>query len=235
MTTTIGWVSPISGFPAEEIARRDGIIRSYLPDGFTVEFIDSPAAPRWLDAHEDFRDAIRVGHEFFAGLDPARIDLVIAAGGIDPGLPGIRAASPVPVVGPGEASLLLAAIIGKPTTVLAVDEYAVAAAKTFLEQNPVKPPIASIRSLDTPVRVIMQDRSKGEKALRSVCESAVRDDGAEAIYLGCMTLGSLGMAEDLQHDLGVPVLDPVRIAVGAAVQIGYAIDAPSAAGTDAER
>ena len=68
--TTIGWVSPISGFGPEEVARRDRIIRSYLPAGFTVEFIDSPAAPPWLDAHADFRDAIRAGREFFASIDP---------------------------------------------------------------------------------------------------------------------------------------------------------------------
>lgn len=227
MSPTIGWVSPISGFGPDEVARRGEIIRGYLPTGFTVDFIESPSAPRWLDAHKDFADAISAGQRFFASIDPERVDVIIAAGGIDPGLPGIRSASRIPVVGPGEASLLLAAIIGKRTTVLAVDEYAVAAVTPFLEQNPVKPPIASVRSLDTPVRVIMQDRARGEKSLRRVCEAAVREDKAEAIYLGCMTLGSLGMAEDLQRDLGVPVLDPVRISVAAAVQIGYSLKSPS--------
>lgn len=227
MSTTIGWVSPISGFGSDEVARRAEIIGAYLPPGSTMEFIDSPSAPRWLDAHEDFADAISTGQEFFASIDPDWIDVIVAAGGIDPGLPGIRAACPIPVVGPGEASLHLAAVIGKRTTVLAVDEYAVAAVAPFLEQNPVKPPIASVRSLDTPVRVIMQDRALGEKSLRRVCEAAVREDDAEAIYLGCMTLGSLGMAEDLQRDLGVPVLDPVRISVAAAVQIGFALNSKS--------
>jgi Asp/Glu/hydantoin racemase len=226
MTTVIGWVSPISGFGPAEIARRDGIVSGYLPPGFRIEFMSSASdAPQWLDAHQDFADAITAEQAYFATIDPERYDLVIAAGGIDPGLPGIRAASRVPVVGPGEASMYLASVVGKPTTVLGVDEYAIAAITPFLEQIPAKPPIVSLRSLDTPVREIMQDMSRGEKALRRVCESAVHDDGAEAIYLGCMTLGSFGMAEDLQQHLGVPVFDPVRIAVAAAVQIGYGLNA----------
>src|SRR4051812_32542941 len=128
---TIGFVSAITGYAEEEKARRTKIVSSYLPDGFRVRYIDSPSSPRFLDSDDDFGEARAAWIDFFGTIDPDSVDVLIAAGGIDPALPQIRAACPIPVIGPGEASLYVAATMGWPTTVLVVDEYAVTAAAVF--------------------------------------------------------------------------------------------------------
>jgi allantoin racemase len=52
----------------------------------------------------------------------------------------------------------------------------------------------------------MEKKSEEEKYLQ-VAKKAIDEDMAEVIVLGCA--GMAGMAETIQHKLGVPVLDGV--------------------------
>lgn len=209
---------PISGMRPEERDRREAYIRGLLPAGVDIEILTSPDSPRFLDASEHFGDAVDAAAGFYAGLDATRYGVAIAAGGLDPGIERLRAASPIPVVGPGEASMYVASVYGRPLSVVTVDHLAVAATHQFLEAVKVKPPIASVRSMDTPVRVMLDDLELGRGRLIEACGRAVREDGAQALYLGSMTLGTLGVADELQRTLNVPVFNPWPISVAVAVQ-----------------
>ena len=210
---------PISGMSDAERARREGYIRGLLPAGVDIDLLISPGAPKFLDQRGHFGDAVQAATEFFATVDSAAYGVVIEAGALDPGLAQLRSVCPVPVIGPGEASMYLASIVGLRLSVVTVDEHAVAATEQFLAEVPAKPPIASIRSMESPVRGILDDLESGRQRLIEECGRAVADDGAEALYLGSMTLGTLGVAENLQQALGVPVFNPFPIAVGAAVEV----------------
>jgi allantoin racemase len=76
--------------------------------------------------------------------------------------------------------------------------------------------IASIRDIDTPV-LELSDKKILEQRLLKHSEAAVREDGAEAIVLGCT--GMLGLAQNLEKQLAgiglqVPVVDPTASAIG---------------------
>ena len=58
----------------------------------------------------------------------------------------------------------------------------------------------------------------GRTRLVEQCRRAVSEDGAQALYLGSMTLGTLGVSERLQRELGVPVFNPWPIAMSVAVE-----------------
>jgi allantoin racemase len=125
--------------------------------------------------------------------------------------------------------MYLASIVGRPLSIVTVDEHAVHAAEGFLAQTVRKPQIVSVRSMDVPVRQIVDDRARGAEALEREARLAVSQDGAQAIYLGSMTLGTLGVAERLRADLGVPVFDPIRIVARAALELLVALGSSSAA------
>lgn len=216
---------PISGLSAEELSRRERVVRLHLPPDLTAEIVTSPASPKFLDAQQHFGDAVDAAVEFFANIDPGEFAVVVSAGALDPGLARARAACPVPVIGPGEASLYLASIFGRPLSIVTVDEFAVVATHEWLAEVVVKPPIVSVRSMELPVRRMVDDLALGLETLLRECRLAVSEDGAEALYLGSMTLGTLGLTETLQQSLGVPVFDPMRIAINAAAQCVYAIQA----------
>jgi allantoin racemase len=222
---TVGFVSSTSGFTDEERELRRRIYQSYLGEGLHADVRSMPTGPTFFDHRDNFGEAIGRIADFVKSLDPAEYDVLVWAGAIDPGLGIARAHTKMPVVGPGESAMSLAAMLGRRLSVVTVDEHAVSAVPGFLANCPVKPPIASVRSIDVPVRQIVDNRSVAVAAVQRECRAAVREDGAESIYLGAMTLGSLDVADSLRTELGVPVFDPMRVAAGVAATIAAMVPA----------
>jgi allantoin racemase len=227
----IGYLRPASGFSSAEESRREAIIRGLVPAEVEVHTLVNPLSPRHADSEHAFADMVAIAKPFLSRLDPRDYDILVLAGALDPGLPELREASPIPIIGPGESSLYVASIFGAPLSIVTVDEHAVAATGPLLEQTPAKPRIASIRSMDTPVRFMLNDHATGVDALFRECRLAVKDDGAKALFLGSMTLGTFGVASRLHEELGVPILDPLRISMGVAVQCLFSSSPPP--GSDA--
>jgi allantoin racemase len=76
--------------------------------------------------------------------------------------------------------------------------------------------LASVRAVDIPV-LSLEDSRLLEERLLEQAEKAIREDGAEAIVLGCT--GMLGLAQNLMRELRdaglpVPVVDPTAAAIG---------------------
>ena len=71
--------------------------------------------------------------------------------------------------------------------------------------------LASVRSLDLSVAETDADPNKTKKRVLEVAESAVREDGAEVIILGCA--GMAGYAREIEDALSVKVIDPTAVAL----------------------
>jgi allantoin racemase len=214
----IGVVNATSGFSDDERALRRREFRRHIPEDVELIFESIEGGPQFFDRGEQFGEAISAAERFFSSFDWSRFGVMIWSGAIDPGLGGVRALSPIPVIGPGEAALYLASIWGRPLSVITVDSHAVEVTGALLKQVGSKPPIASVRSMDVPVRRIVQDREAGRAAIRREAAVAVSEDGAEVLYLGSMTLGTLGLDDELKSDLGVAVLNPIKVAARTALE-----------------
>ncbi|MCC7104046.1 MAG: hypothetical protein IT307_02805 [Chloroflexi bacterium] len=222
---SIVYVLPMSGLSPEERARRTSVMRRFLPDGFDVEIAAIGGGPLWLDSSADFGSATARAIEQVGAFDPATVGAILIGGALDPGLADARRQARVPVVGPMEATFMLAAAVGKPLSVVTVDEHAVEAARTGVRQTSIKPEVLSIRSMDTPVRTLEGNLDAARSALRRECQQAIQKDGAQAIYLGAMTLPTLGLTEALREELQVPVYDPLRIGLQVAAGIARSFPA----------
>jgi allantoin racemase len=223
---TIGYATATSGYRDGEQERRVAILEALLPPGVAIEAVSLPG-PEFLDRAEDFDTAIAAAAAWAEQVPAGRYDVLISAGALDPGLPTLRRLAPMPVIGPGEASLFIGHALGRPLSIVTVDEHAVAKTPDFVEQTATKPPIASIRSIDFPVRRIVSDIEGGRDALRRTARDAVESDGAEVIMLGAMTLGTLGLDDELREALGVPIINPVEAAIRAAIATLRAIGLPA--------
>lgn len=216
-TKTIAYYSATTGYSDAEAERRMSFIRPGLPADITVKFYNAPG-PEFFDVGSDFDRAIDAVGKHIGTLAPPDVDAIIFGGALDPGLSAARSAAKADVVGPGESTLFHAAIVGRPTSLVTVDEHAVEVATGFVEGAPVAPPMVSIRSMGMPVRQIVDDLQGGKEALLRACRSAIDDDGAAAIFLGSMSLPTLCDVSELRRELGVPVYDPLRIATEVAIQ-----------------
>lgn len=211
------YLESVTGYEPREDARRLDLLRSLAGPGVTIEMRKAPGGPAILERQEDFDQAHRAGLAAVRAIAPAECGALIAAGAVDPGLGELRRAARVPVIGPGEASLYLASLLGARLVILTV-EPAVAAAHAMIEVVRTRPPVVVVRSLRTTVRKILADPDEGRRLLRHEAAAAVREERADVLYLGSMTQGSLGIASDLRAELGVPVLDPLPVSLHAAEQ-----------------
>lgn len=123
----------------------------------------------------------------------------------DPAVGAAREISKIPVVGPGEASFLLACCLGQNFSVVTMVDSLVPVVIENLRRLGLSNRLASIRALGIPVLELM-DRARVKSALLEISKKAVREDRAQVIVLGCT--GLVGLAAEVQRELGVPVVDP---------------------------
>ncbi|HIU16965.1 MAG TPA: aspartate/glutamate racemase family protein [Candidatus Avidesulfovibrio excrementigallinarum] len=136
--------------------------------------------------------------------------LVVAAFG-DPGLTGLKELCQVPVVGMTEAALASACLLGQRFSIIAISARIKAWYRECVEQNHLSARLASIRSLENPLRDIGTVQQDNAGRLQTLACQAVEEDGADVIILAGAPLA--GLARTLQGRLPVPVVDGVSSAV----------------------
>jgi Asp/Glu/hydantoin racemase len=136
--------------------------------------------------------------------------LIVAAFG-DPGVPGIREVLDVPVVGMTEAALASVSLLGHRFSIVAISRRITAWYRECVEHAGLIGRLASIRSLDQPLRDIGAVQADHAARLRELCALVVDQDGADAIILAGAPLA--GLARGISGQIPVPVVDGVSSAV----------------------
>lgn len=223
---TIVYYVLVSGFTEAETAERRALVASHLPDDVRLELVSDSDSPPWAATTAAATAPLA---RYVASCDPTEVAAVVVSGALDPGVHEARRVSRVPVIGPGESSLAVAAAINRPTSLIVIDEPTANAARVMVDRNGTQPPIVSIRSTGTPAGEIMSDPQAAAAALLREARAAVKKDGAGAILLACMLFAGLDIADRLRSDLGVPVIEPLPIAMSYAVACARASRVPSVA------
>jgi len=138
-------------------------------------------------------------------------DAVIVAAFGDPGLAGIREVMPVPVLGMTESALATACLLGQRFSIIAISQRIQAWYREVVEANGLIGRLASIRALNQELVNIGSVQAEHAEALHTLCERAVREDGAEVIVFAGAPLA--GLARSMQGQLPVPLVDGVSSAV----------------------
>ncbi|MBF0816030.1 Asp/Glu racemase [Microbacterium paludicola] len=171
------------------------------------------AGPAAVESHVD---------EIAAGaavIDAVRADL--AAGGSDgyviacfgdPGLDAARELVDVPVVGIAEAAIHVAAMTGRSFAIVTTLSRTLGRAQDLLARYEFERACVAAYGTGIPVLELEDTGSEAFEDILGWCERAVREDGADAIVLGCA--GMADLCHRLQERLGVPVIDGVAAATG---------------------
>lgn len=144
------------------------------------------------------------------------IDATIVGCFADPGLDAARELVSIPVIGPGEASMLLAAQLGHQFSVIATLDGQTHAYRAQAFRTGVLPKLASVRGMDVSVLDLSTDKEVTFGALVHAGRRAITEDGADVLILGCMTLAFMNVTRDLSDELGVPVVNPAQAALKSA-------------------
>jgi allantoin racemase len=168
---------------------------------------------------ESYRDEALVVPDILTkaiGAEQSGADAVIIDCMSDPGLYAARELASIPVVGPAQASMHLAAMLGHCFSVLTVSEQDVPEVAERAARYGLAAKLASARPFGIPVLALDDDVDETVSALVEVAERAVCEDGAHVVIPGCT--GLAGLASRIQAGLAergceVPVLDPPSVAL----------------------
>ncbi|KPN29078.1 hydantoin racemase [Halolamina pelagica] len=207
------YLVPGVGLPSEERERRERVSNELTPDHVDVSVLEAegPGPTSIESAVEELwctvgsmQTAHRVEDEFDA--------LVIGCFG-DPGIRGLRELLDIPVVGPAETTIHTAAMIADRFTWLTILDETIPMSHEQAHEHHLSDRCVSVRSVDAPVESI--DHGDDDLVERMVREgnAAIEEDGAEALFPGCMSLSFAQRHDEIEERVGVPFLDPASLAL----------------------
>lgn len=125
----------------------------------------------------------------------------------DPGLFGAKEISSVPVVGLGEASMLLSLPLGYKFSILAANNRFKPIMLDLVKSYGLLDRCASVRVTGLTILQTANDRDLTTNTMIKEGRRAIEEDSAEILILGSAAMG--GLARPIQEELSVPVIDPV--------------------------
>ena len=129
----------------------------------------------------------------------------------DPGLHAAREVTARPVIGIAEASLYTASILAARFSIVTVIPRIKTMLEEMVENYGFGRKVVNVRTTPLYVLDVEKDPEGALETLREEARRAVAEDDAEAILLGCA--GFAEFADELEGELGIPVLDGVVCAV----------------------
>tara|TARA_R110002110_G_scaffold413729_1_gene641522 strand:+ start:475 stop:1236 length:762 start_codon:yes stop_codon:yes gene_type:complete len=179
-----------------------------------VDFVAVKAGANILDSYFEMTLADAFVLEAGMRAEAEGYDAVCINSMSDSGLPALRSRLTIPVVGPGQACMLTACMLGNRFSVLTMwDRWRPLYRKVVSEQG-LEHRLASVRSID--VRPDAQELLNGKEhvvfdALLREARNAIEEDGADTLILGSTTMHQ--SYEFLKSNLNVPVINPGVVAL----------------------
>ena len=193
----------------DELERRRAQLQEWAFAGTEVGIAENADGPDSIESAYEEYVSIPGSRELAASAEGDGYDAIILGCFGDPGLDGFREILSVPIVGPCEASMHLAAQLGHSFGIVTVLDSVVEPLRKLARLAGLESRLATVLACDIPV-LELHDDSYGR--VLEACEKAVAA-GADTLVLGCMSMAFLGVAERLSEELGVPVLNPARTAL----------------------
>ncbi len=199
-------INPVGTDRWDESDRR--IFMSYASPETSVDVVSLDSGPASVESRKTYAEVVPLVVD--KALDLYKdYDGIIVNCFLDPAVDVLKSLLEVPIVGPCEASLALASIIGwwfVIVTVRGVEDAIREHVRVLGYEHRLK----SIRSIDIPVLELDKDMEATKGKLLEECRGAIID-GANVIVLGCT--GLAGLSGFLQQELHIPVIDPAAAAL----------------------
>jgi len=190
---------------------RQSALQRFVGTGVMVEARRPEVGPASIESMWEEYLAIPGLMELAVELEREGFDAIVPGCFGDPGIDGIRELVSIPVVGPGVTSMLLAANLGHRFGIVTVLESIVRPLENLALLAGVASKLAAVREIGVPVLALNDDPDATFSRLTEVSRRMVVEDRADVLILGCGTLSF--RAAELQCVLGIPVINPLQVAL----------------------
>lgn len=206
----IAYLVPGVGLEDDELDRREEIANDLVAD--EVRVLKAGSGPLSIENSVE-EEWAAVGILRLVGQYEAEFDAFVIGCFGDPGLAGARELTDIPVVGPASASFHTAAQLAERFSCLTILDSTVPMTKRIVEEYHLDDQLASLPVVDAPVLEIDHGSDDLVQDMIETGRAAVKEDGAQALVPGCMSLAFMQVHDEIASALGVPFVDPVAVSL----------------------
>ena len=160
------------------------MFQQFASSGTEVRLVQTCHAPPSVESQAEMELAAPGILERVVLSEKERADAVVIWGGHDPSLVAAREMVSIPVLGPGMASMYFASALANKFSLIIQLSSVMGIAQRQGRDLGLESRCASVRSVEIPVLELLKEESF--KAIKKTVISAIDDDGADGVCLGCM-------------------------------------------------
>lgn len=178
-------------------------------DDCEVTVLCAQRGPITIESSYDEAYAIAPTIDLVEQANEEGYNAIILACFCDVGVEAAKEISSIPVLGLEEATLSVALLLGAKFGIMTEKRPRVAMKELHVRRHGLLERMASIRPLGLSVAELDADPEGTKAAGMALARQMVEEDGAEVIIMGCAAMA--GYSDDIERELQVPVLDPLKV------------------------
>lgn len=185
------------------------VAESARRDDCEVTVICPSRGPVTIESSYDEAYAIAPTIDLVKRANKEDYDAIILACFCEVGVEAAKEISLIPVFGLEETTLSVALLLGSKFGIMTEKHPRVAMKELHVRRHGLLERMASIRALDLSVAELDADPERTKAVGMALARQMVEEDSAEVIIMGCAAMA--GYSNELERELHVPVLDPLKV------------------------
>jgi allantoin racemase len=214
VSAKICYLLPGIGMNAAEQRRREAILNTIAAGETTIEVRQVENGPHSIESAVDEYAALPNVMQFVLDHQDEYDAIILGCAG-DAGIEGAREQARIPIIGPGESSLLLGTCGDRPFSMITVSAERAATKRRLVREAGLDPHrLVSSHATGIPVLEMTRDHRKTKQMLVE-CMQAAKGKGAAVMLLGCMTVAFMDpvLLKEAEAEVGMPLVNPIVTAV----------------------
>ncbi|MFX0113668.1 MAG: aspartate/glutamate racemase family protein [Candidatus Hodarchaeota archaeon] len=203
--------------PDEEISRRTEIANSIARSETQVTVMEVGEGP--LSIESSIEEDMALGpmlRRLLQIRQEGKYNAIIIGCAGDPGLKSARELLDIPVIGPAESSYHFACMVSERFSILSTRFGGADSGdhtRSRLREMGLEARMASVEFVKIPIAEMWgKNRELVAKQMIQAVESA-KKRGAGCVVLGCMSLAFLLLDEEVEQQVGLPIINPLKTAI----------------------
>lgn len=192
----------------EQIARAADAAKSA---GTEIDAVTAKGTPASIEGYSDEAMAVPSMLSAIRAAEARGASAHVIACFDDPGLAAAREVAAGPVIGICQAAVQVAVTVAARFSVITTLPRSVPVIEDLVAHYGAAHRCRRVRSVDLPVLSLEADAGTARSRLLAEARAALREDGVDAIVLGCAGMAEL--CDWLSQEIGIPVIDGVTAAV----------------------
>jgi allantoin racemase len=203
----IGYILPITGIDSQEIKVREQMLND-IARSTEVKILPVEYGPKAIESEEDERKAIP-GIIDLVKKQGKNFDVIILGCTSDPGIEKIRQMTNKTIIGPGRASLAVAASIFDEFSIITTSKKDIPRIRRFVKNIGLNYQLRSIISAD--VRVL--DITYNSECSLKIFEEKVKTLKSPAVVPACMGFAFLLIKKNVKKIGHIHIINPLNTAI----------------------